>query len=186
MIEVIAGTNRPGSATLKVANIITELYKGLGVEAQVLDLAKLPGELFSPAAYGEKPASFAPFQDRILAADGMHVVVPEYNGSFPGVLKYFIDMLSFPASFEHRCVAYTGVAAGIWGGIRAVEQLQMVYGYRNAYSLPERVWFSAIHKKLNEQGTAITDEFVAKLLRAQCEQFVDFTKRNKGIAATGL
>ena len=186
MIEVIAGTNRPGSATLKVANIIANIYKELGAEARVLDLQELPLSLYAPAAYGEKPAAFAPFQERILAADGMHVVVPEYNGSYPGVLKYFIDMLAFPASFEHRCVAYTGVAAGIWGGFRAVEQLQMVYGYRNAYSLPERVWFTAIHKKLSADGTAITDEFGAKLQRAQCEQFIDFVARNKGIAATGL
>ncbi|MCC5876290.1 MAG: NAD(P)H-dependent oxidoreductase [Candidatus Sumerlaeia bacterium] len=182
MIEVIAGTNRPGSNTLKVANIIKGLYEAAGEKAQVVDLGKLPQEIYAPTSYGEKPAGFATFQDRILAAKGLHVVVPEYNGSYPGALKYFIDMLKFPESFEHRPVAYTGVAAGLWGGFRAVEQLQLVFGYRNAYNLPERVWIPGIHAKLNEAGTEITDAKVLDMLKGQVKEFVAFTKRNEGIA----
>ena len=40
----------------------------------------------------------------VLQAEGLIVVTPEYNGSLPGVLKYFIDMLKFPESFEQRPV----------------------------------------------------------------------------------
>ena len=68
----------------------------------VLDLAKLPPEIFSPASYAEKPKSFQPFADAVLQSTGLHVVTPEYNGSVPGVLKYFIDMLKFPESFEQK------------------------------------------------------------------------------------
>ena len=68
------------------------------------------------------------------------VVVPEYNGSFPGILKYFIDLLPFPESFDCRPVSYVGVSAGQWGALRAVEQLQLVFGYRNAYVHPPRTF----------------------------------------------
>jgi chromate reductase len=186
MIEVISGTNRPGSNTLKVARIITEMYRAKGVDAQLLDLQDLPSDLFTPAAYNVKPASFAPFQDRVLQADGLHIVAPEYNGSFPGVLKYFIDMLKFPESFEHRCVTYTGVSAGIWGNLRGIEQLQMVFNYRNAFNLPERTWITQIHQKLNAEGTALTDAFQAGLLTAQIEQFIGYVNRNKGIAPIAI
>lgn len=179
MIEIISGTNRAGSNALKVSRVIESLYKSLGVQARILDLQELPAELFLPAAYGEKPAAFVSLADRVLAADGLHIVTPEYNGSFPGVLKYFIDMLKFPESFEHRCVAFTGEAAGVWGAFRAVEQLQMVFGYRNAYILPERAFITQINKKLNEAG-ALTDEEQAKFLKNQCAQFAAFVKRNKG------
>lgn len=182
MIEVIAGTNRPGSNSLKVANIISGLYKAAGEDAQVLDLTQLPQEIYNPASYGEKPAAFNSYQDRILAAKGLHVVVPEYNGSYPGALKYFIDMLKFPESFEHRPVAYTGIAAGLWGGFRAVEQLQLVFGYRNAYNLPERVWIPGIHGKLDETGSKITDDGLLDLLKGQVKEFIAFTERNEGIA----
>ncbi|MBI1292706.1 NADPH-dependent oxidoreductase [bacterium] len=186
MIQVISGTNRAGSNTLKVAKIIADMYRARGAEVGLLDLQDLPADLFSPASYGAKPAAFAPFQDAVLGADGLHVVFPEYNGSFPGVLKYFIDMLKFPESFEHRCVAYTGVSAGLWGNIRGVEQLQLVFNYRNAYNLPERTWLNQIQGKLNPEGTAITDAFQAGLLAAQVDAFISFVGRNKGIAPSAI
>lgn len=186
MIEVISGTNRPGSNTLKVAKIVLELYRQQGQEAQILDLQDLPGDIFDPSSYAQKPASFAPFQDRILQAAGLHVVIPEYNGSFPGIMKYFIDMLKFPESFEHRCVTYTGHGAGIWGSFRGVEQLQMIFGYRNGYNLPERTWMPKINEKLSEDGTRITDEQAAKSLQNQVIQFIDFVKRNGHLAARAV
>ena len=102
----------------------------------VLDLAQLPPEIFSPTSYAEKPKSFQPFCRRHPALGGLHVVTPEYNGSVPGVLKYFIDMLKFPESFENRPVCFTGLGAGIWGALRPVEQLQAIFGYRNAFVFP--------------------------------------------------
>jgi chromate reductase len=55
MITLIVGTNRPGSNTRKVAAHIEEFYGELKVPLRVLDLAQLPPEIFSAAAYAEKP-----------------------------------------------------------------------------------------------------------------------------------
>src|SRR5882724_6778697 len=96
MMTLIVGTNRPGSNTRKVARHVEEIYARLQIPLRVLDLAQLPPEIFSSASYGEKPASFAPFADAVLKSTGLIIVTPEYNGSMPGVLKYFIDMLKFP------------------------------------------------------------------------------------------
>lgn len=180
MIEIISGTNRPGNNTLKVSQQILELYKTKGVDAQILNLQDLPMSLFDPAAYGEKPKEFEPFQKRVLDADGLHIVMPEYNGSFPGVLKYFIDMLKFPESFENCCVAFTGVAAGEWGGLRPCEQLQMVFGYRNAFVCPNRVFINGVYGKLDEQGK-IKDEKTQKFLENQVLAFSEFVKRDTGL-----
>ncbi|MBL6765996.1 MAG: NAD(P)H-dependent oxidoreductase, partial [Verrucomicrobiae bacterium] len=65
MIAIIAGTNRPESNTRKIAQKIETLYRELGDETELLDLANLPPELFSPAAYAEKPAGFKAFTDVI-------------------------------------------------------------------------------------------------------------------------
>ena len=176
MIEIISGTNRKDSNTLKVAKILEAKYKSLSVPCQILDLCEVPLELFHPDSYAEKPKNFIPFQKRIVESKGLHVVTPEYNGSFSGMLKYFIDHLPFPDSFEHRPVAFTGVAAGIWGGIRAVEQLQGIFGYRNAFILPERTFLSTVHKKLSTDGTKITDDFVNGLMDDQVKKFVNFSR----------
>jgi chromate reductase len=184
MITVIVGTNRPGSNTRKVARHLEEFYAGLKVPLHVLDLAQLPPEVFSPTSYAEKPKSFLPFAEAVLKSAGLHVVTPEYNGSFAGVLKYFIDMLKFPESFDRRPVCFTGLSAGVGGAVRPVEQLQAVFGYRNAYVYPERVFLAGIRDLLDEQGRLKDGELVERL-RRQAGGFVEFVERLRGVILRG-
>lgn len=179
MMTLIVGTNRPGSKTRAVARQLEEIYSELKVPLRVLDLAELPQEIFSPSSYAEKPKAFRPFVDAVLQSSGLHVVTPEYNGGIPGVLKYFIDMLKFPESFERRPVCFTGLAAGIWGALRPVEQLQAIFLYRNAHIYPERVFLPGIHELLDDQGWLKNPELFGRL-RKQAEGFVDFVERLQG------
>ena len=176
MIVILSGTNRPGSNTRKVAAQVEANYQSLGVKTSLLDLAQLPSEIFSPTAYAEKPAAYKKFSDAILAADGLVVVTPEYNGSFPGVLKYFIDLLPFPESFEARPVCFVGLAAGVWGALRSVEQLQAIFGYRNAHIFPERVFLPGIGKLLDEAGQFSSPDS-EKRLHKQAAGFVSFVEK---------
>jgi chromate reductase len=179
MMTLLVGTNRPKSNTQQVARQIEEIYAEIKVPLKVLDLVNLPPEIFSPESYAIKPKSFEPFSNGILQASGLHVVSPEYNGSVPGVLKYFIDMLKFPESFVYRPVCFVGVAAGIWGALRPVEQLQAIFGYRNAFIFPERVFLPGIHNLLDETGR-LKDADLVNRLKAQAEGFVTFVERVKG------
>ncbi len=179
MITLVIGTNRPGSNTRKVAAHVEGFYRELEVPLHVLDLAKLPPEIFSPSSYAEKPKSFQPFADAVLQSAGLHVVTPEYNGSLPGVLKYFIDMLKFPESFEHRPVCFTGLAAGFWGALRPVEQLQAIFGYRNAHIFPTRVFLPQIYSLLDDAGK-IKDAELYERLHAQAAGFAKFIEKIKG------
>jgi chromate reductase len=180
MIVLIVGTNRPGSNTRKIAAHIEKFYAELKVPLHVLDLAKLPPEIFSPSSYAEKPKSFQPFADAILQSTGLHVVTPEYNGSVPGVLKYFIDMLKFPESFEQKPVCFTGLAAGMWGALRPVEQLQAIFGYRNAHLFPVRVFLPQINNLLDASGKLKDAELLARL-KSQADGFAEFVEKLKGV-----
>lgn len=180
MITLLIGTNRPASNSRKVARHVEEIYAELKVPLRVLDLAQLPPEIFSPTSYAEKPKSFQPFSEAILQSSGVHIISPEYNGGIPGVLKYFIDMLKFPESFEHRPVCFTGVSAGIWGALRPIEQLQAIFGYRNAFIFPERVFLPQIHSLLDESGRLKDQELLGRL-RKQANGFVDFVEKLKQI-----
>lgn len=176
MIEILSGTNRPNCNALRIAQLLLEAYQKLGVEASILNLQELPAEIFEPASYASKPATFLPFQQRVLHASGLHVVTPEYNGGFPGVLKLFIDMLAFPESFEGRPVAFTGEAAGLWGALRPVEQLQLIFGYRNAFVFPERVFIAGVHHKFDEAGH-FNDPVLLQRLQGQAAGFTRFVNR---------
>jgi NAD(P)H-dependent FMN reductase len=179
MIVIISGTNRPGSNTRKVAAHVEAVYRAQKVPVELLDLAGLPPEIFSPASYAEKPAGFAKFRDAILAADGLVIVTPEYNGGMPGILKYFIDMLPFPESFERRPVCFVGLAAGMWGALRPVEQLQAIFAYRNAYIYPERVFMPGIGKLLDASGRFANPE-LEKRLEEQATGFTSFVEGVRG------
>jgi chromate reductase, NAD(P)H dehydrogenase (quinone) len=180
MMTLLVGTNRPDSNTRRVANHVEEIYRELQVPLATLDLAGLPAEIFSPDSYARKPKSFEPFSEGILQADGLVVVTPEYNGSVPGILKYFIDMLKFPESFEHRPVCFVGLGAGMWGALRPVEQLQMIFGYRNAFLYPERVFLPRVDELLDGAGRLRDPEIVARLHK-QASGFIDFVQKLKGI-----
>jgi chromate reductase len=180
MITLLIGTNRPNSNSRKVARHVEEIYAELKVPVRVLDLTQLPPEIFAASSYAEKPKSFLPFTEAILQCSGLHVISPEYNGGIPGVLKYFIDMLKFPESFERRPVCFTGVAAGIWGALRPIEQLQAIFGYRNAFIYPERVFLPQINSLLDENGRLTNPELLDRL-RKQATGFVDFVEKLKQI-----
>jgi NAD(P)H-dependent FMN reductase len=180
MITVISGTNRPNSNTRRVAGVVHGLLEEGGEEAVLLDLAELPAEIFADTAYASKPASFASFQDEVLSTDGLLTLVPEYNGSFPGVLKYFIDMLRFPESLYEKPAGFVGLSAGRWGGVRAVEQLEMVFQYRNAHLFGRRCFIPGINKALDDAGQFKDLETVDRLRKTALD-FASFC-RNLGQA----
>jgi NAD(P)H-dependent FMN reductase len=173
-ILIISGTNRPNSNTMKIARAVERHYQAVGAPAELYSLTDLPPEVFSPEVYSSKPAAFQLVQQRVLGAAGLHVVTPEYNGSFAGVLKYFIDLLKTPESFEHKPVAFVGVAAGEWGGLRSVEQLQLIFGYRHAHVYPNRVFVPGVVSKLGPDGL-LTDRSLDERLARQAAGFAKFS-----------
>jgi NAD(P)H-dependent FMN reductase len=179
MITIITGTNRRDSNTLKLAKVVAGLYRESGSEAQILDLKDLPSELLGPDSYKEKPTAFDPWVDQVLSSDGLVLVIPEYNGSFPGVLKLFIDHLPFPESFDRRPTCYIGLSAGGSGGVRPVEHMQQVFGYRNAYNYPVRTFIPGAYQVFGGEGELLDEDLVNRL-RAQVEGFLDFVRRLKG------
>ena len=172
-ILILSGTNRPDSNALRISRLLGELYAKHGTAAEVFSLCDLPPEMFSPDAYAHKPPAVVQIQQRVLDAAGLHVVTPEYNGSFPGALKYLIDMFKFPESFDHKPVAFVGEANGATGALRAVEQLQGVFGYRNAHQYPRRVFIGAIKTRFDEAGQFVDAELLARL-EEQCVGFAKF------------
>lgn len=175
MIAVISGTNRPGAKTLDVARIVDNMLDEVGASAQLLDLALLPLDLFRPEAYIEKPVAFNPFQQAILDADGIVIVVPEYNGSYPGVVKYFIDMLRFPESLVDKPAALVGLSSGRWGGLRAVEQMKMVLQYRHVHLYGRSCFLPGIGELLREDG-GLADPGAEARLRRMIAGFADFCR----------
>lgn len=176
MKYIISGTNRLGSRTLTLSRYIQKLYKEEGEDVELIDLTKVGLErLGAEAEYGDKmPPVMREAVAKINQADGLIVVCPEYNGSMPGALKYFIDHWKYPESYEFRPVALVGLGAR-FGGLRPVEHLQGVFGFRNAFIYPERVFVTEVYKVLDPAGH-LTDPKIEALLRSQTRGFQAFTR----------
>jgi len=177
MIVVISGSNRPGNNSSIVARTVKSMLVAAGEEVFTIDLEKLPPELFTPAAYAHKPAAFEQIQKAIEETDGILTVVPEYNGSYPGALKYFIDCLRFPESLVAKPSAFVGIAAGKWGGLRAVEQLEMVFQYRHAHLYGRRVFLDGIFNSISKGH--LTEDEALRRLQELVDGFVPFCRALK-------
>jgi NAD(P)H-dependent FMN reductase len=174
MKYIISGTDRVGSNTLKLSKYIQSIYKNQGEDVEIIDLGEVKPYLHTGPHYGKEDSGLQPYLEKILHSEGLIVVCPEYNGSMPGILKYFIDHLKFPESFEYRPVCFVGLSAGMFGGLRPVEHLQQIFGYRNAFIFPERVFIMASHKVIDSEGQVV-DETIRGLLAQQATQFRKFT-----------
>lgn len=174
-LKIISSTDRPNSNALKVSGYVKSLYQKEGVDAEVISLEDFPLEEVLGGRYGKQLPAVEAFRKPILQADGLIFVIPEYNGSFPGILKMFVDYLPFPEAFEKMPMAFIGESAGAFGALRSVEQFQMIANYRNALQFPERVFISRVKTEFKEDE-GLTDPFKEKLLNSQVQNFIKFVE----------
>lgn len=172
MNYIVVGTNRPDSRSGQIAKVVQQLYRAQGESVEILDLQQLDLSTLTGRQYWQdQPAQVKAWVDLISQSRSLVMIVPEYNGSFPGVLKYFIDHWKFPDSFDSRPVSFIGLG-GRFGGLRAVEHLQQVFAYRNAYLFPERVFFMNCSKTIVDGQ--INDPVAMDLLQLQVKNFSRF------------
>lgn len=184
-LKIISGTDRPNSNALKIAGYLRERYKERDdVVPRVIDLRAFPIDEVSGGPYGKDLPSVAAFNRPLLEADGLVVVCPEYNGGYPGILKLFIDYLPFPSALEKKPVCFVGEANGAFGALRAVEQLQQVFAYRNAYVFPEHVFIPRVNRNF-DPDVGIRDAFQQQLLDNQVKNFIRYISDLKSQPAVG-
>jgi NAD(P)H-dependent FMN reductase len=87
-IPVILGTTRKGRASENVAKFVYgEVQKRTEVESELIDICELA---FATDDAGEA-IKLARFSEIVERADGLILVVPEYNHGYPGLLKHVLD-----------------------------------------------------------------------------------------------
>ncbi|TVR12518.1 MAG: NADPH-dependent oxidoreductase [Planctomycetota bacterium] len=181
-ILVVSGTNRAGALSRKLSDIVANKHRDLGASVDLLDLGEvLNADFIAPTAYKQPTDAISGAVDRFLAADGVVFVVAEYNGSYPGALKLFVDMLPYPAGFNRRPCAFIGLAAGRFASLRAVEHFQQVAGYRNAYQYPERVLIANSYGQLSDGDFG--DDELRQRIDHQASGFQAFVNKLGGEAA---
>lgn len=173
-VLVVSGTNRPGAMTRKVANYYQNVLQSMGSESEILDLADLDADFITTALYHNtgKDDRFNEFVAQIARYDKFVFLLPEYNGSYPGVLKTFIDGLPYPNALTHKKAALVGLSANQHGAGLALSHLNDVFSYLGMNSLALRVKLGQI--KTHFIDGRFTNDLYRELLDMQAKQLLDF------------
>lgn len=173
MITVISGTNRTDNNTLKVSKLYVKELEQQGCEVELLNLQDLKDDFFTESMYGKPSESFTQvLNTKIIPSDKFVIVVPEYNGSYPGILKLVLDTIH-PEMWEGSKAALLGIASGRAGNLRGVDHLTAVMHYLKTEVYSLKPVLSSIHLHLNENGDLTNEEYVG-LIRAQIQGFLKF------------
>ena len=171
MITIISATNRPNSNSLKIAKNYAQLMEKQGVESQVFSFESLPPDFIISDLYNKRSENFQQLLDKfIIPVQKFVFIVPEYNGSFPGVLKTFLDAVS-PDINRGKKVAMVGVASGRAGNLRGMEHLTGILNYLGMFVLPNRLPISSVGGLLDENGE-LKDEMTIKTLEKHVGEFL--------------
>ncbi len=161
MITIIAATNRAGSMTLRVAKEISLFLKNTtNKKIKLLNLADVDfNKLNSPPYQSTSSYANSTREEYLIPAQQLIFVVPEYNGSFPGILKYFIDLVSttdFNKTFPGKTAALIGVAQGQAGNLRGLTHLAAVLMHMEVHVIPKSLPVSLINSQFNNEGKLIS------------------------------
>ncbi len=142
-LGLIYGSTRPGRLCDTVAG---------WVAAQVRERPVFEIEAIDPAQLRrgtDGRLDEAEVESRIARAEAFIVVTPEYNHGYPAPLKELLDASYEP--WQAKPVAFVSYG-GISGGLRAVEQLRLVFAELDAVTLRETVSFTEIWEQFSAQG----------------------------------
>ena len=149
-LAVIVGGNREGRFGPVVADwLVGRAREDARWDVDVVDLATttLPEVHHVP---GTSPSpDVAALGARLARADAYVVVTPEYNHSFPASLKHAIDL--YREEWRAKAVGFVSYG-GVGGGLRAVEQLRLVFAELHTMSVRNSVSFHRAPERFDAQG----------------------------------
>jgi NAD(P)H-dependent FMN reductase len=156
-IPVILGTSRKGRASVHAARLLAALLnRRAGVRSDVIDIATLP----LPVDDAGEAIKSAAFSAAIVAADGLVIVAPEYNHSFPGLLKHVLD--SCLSEYIHKAVGLVGVSAGPFAGIRVVQSLLPVMRELGLVTIFWDINIGQVGKVFADDGRLLDEAFIRR------------------------
>jgi NAD(P)H-dependent FMN reductase len=151
-LPVIIGTPRQGRLTEPAANFVFgEVSKRGDTETELIDIRKIPVRI-DDAGEALKNSEFSA---TVARADGLILVVPEYNHSFPGLLKHVLD--TNLKEYIHKAVGVCGVSAGPFGGARMIQSLVPVLRELGLVPIFWDVYFGTAGKLFDPATGKITD-----------------------------
>jgi chromate reductase, NAD(P)H dehydrogenase (quinone) len=166
MITIIAGTNRADSMTLRTAKLYYDLVSSKTEDVQVLSLE-------GRTVWERGDDMRALEADYLIPADKFIFVMPEYNASFPGILKLMMDNSDIKKCWWYKKAALVGVSDGRSGNLRGLEHMTAILNYMKINVLYNKVLLSKINEEVDAEGKLLKP-VTAALIDVQIYEFLKF------------
>src|SRR5436305_284631 len=177
-ILVLAGSTRKQSVHRMLAKEAAEALRTTGIEATFADLRDFPLPLYDgdlEAEQGIPPAAKA-LKELARQADGFLIASPEYNGSYPAVLKNAIDWISRPEPgegplqvFREKPAAILSASPGQGGGRRVLKQLRELLGMIRMNVVPHQVSIPNAGEAFDTAGRLVRSDDIESLRQLTSE-----------------
>ncbi len=180
MTTIISGTNRAQALTAVVTRDLYGYALSKHPDTKLIDLADLEMDFINPSmykAYDPDSALRKLQDDALISAERLVIISPEYNGSFPGALKLFIDAVSvhrYKDTFKGKKVGLMGIATGRAGNLRGLDHLSAICAHMGMTVYPDKRPVSQVASFLNDSKDAITDDAFRSSLQSWYDGFVAF------------
>lgn len=181
LTSIVSGTDRVPSHTRTITSFVAVEFRACDLGSTgLIDLALLKERFLVPGDYAAEKQSeeVRNIQDEfVIPASNFYFVVPEYNGSYPGVLKYFLDACSvrkYKESFAGKKAAILGLATGRAGNLRGMDHLTAVLQYLDITVMPNRLPISRVGGLV--QDGRLVDEQTEAIIRRHIADFVAFCR----------
>jgi NAD(P)H-dependent FMN reductase len=157
-IPVILGTARKGRMSEHAANVVvSQLHKQSRVETELIDIRELP----MPVDDAGQAIKDADFSAKMMRADALAIVSPEYNHGYSGLLKHVLD--SCLKEYIHKAVGIVGVSAGPFGGTRGIQDLLPVMRELGLVNIFWDVNFGNVNSVFDAEGKLIDTAFIPRI-----------------------
>jgi len=167
MITIISGSSRQDNNTRKVALEYQRLLKDQFNEAAVLYA------LDDISVVKRDEAFVLSEQSYLIPATKFIIIMPEYNGSYPGILKLMIDNTDVKKVWANKKVLLVGVSTGRAGNLRGMEHLTGSLLHMKMLVHPNRLPISLVDQLL-DTDKKFHDEGTLKAIQAQLNEFILF------------
>ena len=164
-IPLILGTTRQARMSEYVANFVVAEVAKRSVETELIDIRELPFPMTGESTDIKDPG----FSGKMMRADALVLVVPEYNHGYPGSLKHALDTCL--KEYIHKAVGICGVSAGPFGGARVIENLLPVMRELGLVTIFWDVNFGNVQSLFDTSGKLLdkayikrTDKFLKELI----------------------
>lgn len=176
MYTIIASTNRNHSYSARVAKYYQTLLESHDIKAELIDLNTLPPDYIVSCLYenaGTHP-EFNKIREKVKYTTKFVFVIPEYNGSFPGILKAFIDGLEYPGSMKGKKAGLIGISSGDQGSALSMSHFSDILNYLGCHVLAAKPRLAGIERNFSFKEADFSAALYHQLLDEHVQKLIDF------------